>query len=176
MEDAIADERTDRQDESNARTSAFFERLLWIGIPAAIAAGVAVIKDPHVDYQLIVYGILTLTAAFGLWTTTARKHRMEREQVNDTERRAVWAFMRKLEEELRTLRADKDEQLKMTCRLCIYDPHFDVDEKTEAFDVYTRKGWNHKSKEHMDKVYGEDAYDYLERWRKITKKGNENGE
>lgn len=50
----------------------------------------------------------------------------------------------------------------MVCRMVIYDEHFSVDEKLDAFSLYRSKGGNSRTKHYMDDLLGEDVNDYLE--------------
>jgi len=59
------------------------------------------------------------------------------------------------------------QNTKMTCRLAIYDSHFSKDEKLEAYDIYRKNGWNHQTKQYMDKEMGCDVDEYLERHRAV---------
>lgn len=63
---------------------------------------------------------------------------------------------------------DRDELKKlmkqnivMTCRMAIYDDHFSVDEKLDAYTVYRDNGGNHQSKTYMDSLVGGDVDEYL---------------
>ncbi len=56
--------------------------------------------------------------------------------------------------------------LMMTCRMAIYDEHFTVDEKVEAYSIYRDFGGNHQTKIYMDGVVGGDIDEYIERHRK----------
>lgn len=49
----------------------------------------------------------------------------------------------------------------MLCRLCIYDEHFSVDEKIEAYRTYRANGGNSQTKHYMDELLGQDADAYL---------------
>ena len=51
----------------------------------------------------------------------------------------------------------------MTCRLAIYSDKFSVDEKLEAYAIYSGHGWNHQTKTYMDGLVGGDADEYVER-------------
>ena len=55
------------------------------------------------------------------------------------------------------------QNTKMTCRMTIYDSHFSVDEKLEAYIIYRSHGWNHQTKKYMDDLVGCDVDEYLER-------------
>ena len=54
----------------------------------------------------------------------------------------------------------------MTCRLAIYDEHFSVDEKLDAYTIYRNNGGNHQTKTYMDDLVGSDVDDYIEKHRK----------
>ena len=52
--------------------------------------------------------------------------------------------------------------LKMTSRMAIYDEHFSVDEKLDAYVVYRDKcKGNHQTKTYMDDLVGCDVDEYL---------------
>ena len=57
----------------------------------------------------------------------------------------------------------QEQQLMMVCRLTIYDTHFSVDEKLEAYKIYSEHGWNHQTKTYMDSQVGMDVDEYLVR-------------
>ena len=52
--------------------------------------------------------------------------------------RKVKEYKRKMDEDRRTL----DELTLMVCRMAIYDEHFTVDEKVDAYRIYKGKGGN----------------------------------
>lgn len=49
----------------------------------------------------------------------------------------------------------------MTCRMAIYDEHFSIDEKLDAYIIYRDRGGNHQTKTYMDKLVGGDVDEYL---------------
>lgn len=56
--------------------------------------------------------------------------------------------------------------LMMTCRMAIYDEHFSIDEKIDAYVIYRDVcHGNHQTKKHMDKLVGCDIDEYIERHR-----------
>ena len=59
-----------------------------------------------------------------------------------------------------------EQNVIMTCRMAIYDSHFSVDEKLDAYVIYKNNGGNHTTKQYMDKLVGCDVDEYLERHRK----------
>ncbi|MBR2804911.1 MAG: hypothetical protein IKE20_07210 [Eggerthellaceae bacterium] len=56
--------------------------------------------------------------------------------------------------------------LMMTCRMAVYDSHFSVDEKLEAYEIYRDYGGNHQTKTYMDELVKCDVDDYIEKHRK----------
>lgn len=65
------------------------------------------------------------------------------------------------------MREMQRQNLTMTCRMAIYDEHFSVDEKLDAYEIYrdTCSG-NHQTKLYMDELVGCDVDEYLEKHRK----------
>lgn len=65
------------------------------------------------------------------------------------------------------VRVMQKQNLTMTCRMAIYDEHFSIDEKLDAYVIYrdTCSG-NHQTKTFMDGLVGGDVDDYIERHKK----------
>lgn len=56
------------------------------------------------------------------------------------------------------------QNTKMTCRITIYDEHFSIDEKLEAYVIYRDTCHsNHQTKRYMDDLVGCDVDEYLKR-------------
>lgn len=56
------------------------------------------------------------------------------------------------------------QNILMTCRLTIYNDHFSVDEKLDAYIIYRDTCHaNHQTKTYMDDLVGCDVDDYLQR-------------
>lgn len=64
------------------------------------------------------------------------------------------------------LKALMQQNILMTCRMAIYDDHFSVDEKLDAYKIYRSNGGNHQTKTYMDGVVGTDVDEYLEHHRR----------
>lgn len=64
------------------------------------------------------------------------------------------------------LKGIMQQNIVMTCRLAIYDEHFTVDEKLDAYEIYRDYGGNHQTKKYMDNLVGCDVDEYIERHRK----------
>ena len=58
------------------------------------------------------------------------------------------------------------QTLMMICRIAIYDEHFTVDEKLDAYEIYRDAGGNHQTKKYMDELVGSDVDGYIEKHRK----------
>ena len=56
-----------------------------------------------------------------------------------------------------------EQNIVMPCRMAIYDEHFTVDEKLDAYQIYRDYGGNHTTKQFMDTLVGCDVDEYLER-------------
>lgn len=56
-----------------------------------------------------------------------------------------------------------EQNIIMTCRMAIYDNHFTVDEKLDAYEIYRSYGGNHQTKKYMDNLVGCDVDEYLEK-------------
>lgn len=56
--------------------------------------------------------------------------------------------------------------LMMTCRMAIYDDHFSIDEKIEAYIIYRDLGYNHQTKTYMDALVGSDIDEYIEKHKR----------
>ena len=72
-------------------------------------------------------------------------------------------LLRKAKEWRKEDRAAQEFTLLTVCRLAIYDDHFSVDEKVDAYRTYRAHGGNHQTKKYMDDLLGEDADAYLAR-------------
>ena len=134
----------------------FHMKALWVALPSLIGVGVTLFAGESLELKVIAYGVLVLVAAFGVWATNARTHRIERE---DEEK--------KRSEEERQALADVRDLLKqntiMTCRMAIYNEHFSIDEKLSAYITYRNQGQNHYTKTYMDEQVGCDVDEYIER-------------
>ena len=90
---------------------------------------------------------------------------------------SVGAIVGALVSKIKTVRRQGEEQKReaedlklmitqntvMTCRMAVYDEHFSIDEKLEAYKIYRSRGGNHKTKTYMDDLVGGDVDEYLEK-------------
>jgi len=89
----------------------------------------------------------------------------------------VGAFVGAIVSKIKTVKAATDQERRdaaetkemirqnmlMTCRMAIYDEHFSVDEKIDAYKLYRGQGGNHQTKTYMDRLVGGDVDEYLEK-------------
>lgn len=69
----------------------------------------------------------------------------------------------KAEAEAEDLKLMIAQNTVMTCRMAVYDDHFSIDEKLEAYKIYRDRGGNHQTKKYMDNLVGGDVDEYLEK-------------
>lgn len=61
----------------------------------------------------------------------------------------------------------RTEQIELiTLRMAIYDDHFDLDEKLDAYILYAERGGNHRTKKYMDEKLGMDVDEYIEKHKR----------
>ena len=61
------------------------------------------------------------------------------------------------------LKGIMEQNIVMTCRMAIYDEHFTIDEKLDAYSIYRDYGGNHQTKTYMDELVGCDVDEYIEK-------------
>lgn len=64
---------------------------------------------------------------------------------------------------IKQLRHTIEKSALITYRMAVYDEHFSVNEKLEAYELYRDSGGNHQTKDYMDSLLGEDVDVYLQR-------------
>lgn len=80
---------------------------------------------------------------------------------------AIVARIKTATKDATDMREMQRQNLKMTCRMAIYDDHFTIDEKLDAYVIYrdTCRG-NHTTKTYLDGLVGCDVDEYIEKHRK----------
>lgn len=133
-----------------------FTRLLWIAVPSAIGAVVTATGNPRQDTALVMWGVVAVIAMLGIYITSTWQHRKERDQLEKERAERMESTLAKLDSTIK-------DQAITTYRIAIYDSHFSVDEKLEAYSKYKALGGNHKTKAYMDELIGEDVDGYLDK-------------
>lgn len=72
----------------------FWERLLWVCIPCALAAAATFVSDPRLDSQLAVYSMAATVAIFGIMLSGRRAEKEKVEEENGLIRSALRALLR----------------------------------------------------------------------------------
>lgn len=80
---------------------------------------------------------------------------------------ALVAKIKTMTKDSADMREMQRQNLTMTCRMAIYDDHFSVDEKIDAYIIYrdTCNG-NHQTKTYMDGLVNCDIDEYILKHRK----------
>lgn len=72
----------------------FWEKLLWVCIPCALAAAATLVSDPRLDSQLAIYSMAAIAAAFGIMLSSRRAEKENAEEENELVRSALLALLR----------------------------------------------------------------------------------
>lgn len=105
---------------------------------------------------MIMWGIVAVIAMLGIYITSTVQHRRQRDQLEQDRAERV-------EKSLANMDTTIKDQAMTTYRIAIYDSHFSIDEKLEAYSKYKALGGNHKTKLYMDTLINEDVDEYLSR-------------
>ena len=133
-----------------------WEKLLWIAVPATVGGVVTATGNPKQDTALVMWGIVAVIAMLGIYITSTWQHRRERDRLEAERAERMEGTLAKLDTTIK-------DQAMTTYRIAIYDSHFSVDEKLEAYSKYKALGGNHKTKAYMDELIGEDVDGYLDK-------------
>lgn len=91
--------------------SEFWQKLLWVAVPAFTAAAITMVPVELVELRVIAYGMLALVSAAGIWITGAKKRREEDEARKAEEKEADVAWRVTTTAALRLIIMDKVEYL-----------------------------------------------------------------
>lgn len=72
----------------------FWEKLLWVCIPYAIAALATFISSPRLDSQLAVYSAAAIVSVFGIMLSHMRSEKQKAEEDNELVKSALRALLR----------------------------------------------------------------------------------
>lgn len=123
----------------------FFIKLAWLAIPSLLATLATAKGNPMLDNSIAIYGACLTISIVGIFFSGARKHR------NDND-----AMLHRIDKTV-------SSAAMMTYRMAVYDEHFTVDEKLQAYRLYRDAGGNHQTKAYMDSLLGQDVDVYLEK-------------
>lgn len=72
----------------------FWEKLLWVCIPCALAAAATFVSNPRLDSQLAIYSMAAIAAAFGIMLSGRRAEKEKAEKENELVKSALRALLR----------------------------------------------------------------------------------
>lgn len=72
----------------------FWEKLLWVCIPCAIAALATFIPNPRLDSQLAIYSAAAIVSVFGIMLSHMRSEKQKAEEDNELVKSALRALLR----------------------------------------------------------------------------------
>lgn len=72
----------------------FWEKLLWVCIPCALAAAATLVSNPRLDSQLAIYSMAAIVAAFGITLSSRRAEKEKADEENELVKSALRALLR----------------------------------------------------------------------------------
>lgn len=72
----------------------FWEKLLWVCIPCALAATATLVSNPRLDSKLAIYSAAAIVAIFGIMLSGRRAEKEKAEEENELVKSALRALLR----------------------------------------------------------------------------------
>lgn len=72
----------------------FWEKLLWVCIPCALAAAATFVSNPRLNSQLAIYSMAAIVAAFGIMLSGRRAEKEKSDEENELVKSALRALLR----------------------------------------------------------------------------------
>lgn len=72
----------------------FWEKLLWVCIPAAMAAAATLVSNPRLDSQLAIYSAAAIVAVLGIMLSSRRIEKKKADKENELVKSALRALLR----------------------------------------------------------------------------------
>lgn len=72
----------------------FWEKLLWVCIPCALAAAATLVSNPRLDSQLAIYSMAAIVAIFGIMLSGRRAEKEKADEENELVKSALRALLR----------------------------------------------------------------------------------
>lgn len=72
----------------------FWEKLLWVCIPCALAAAATLVSNPRLDSQLAIYSMAAIVAVFGIMLSSRRAEKEKADEENELVKSALRALLR----------------------------------------------------------------------------------
>ena len=72
----------------------FWAKLLWVCIPAALAAAATLVSNPRLDSQLAIYSAAAIVAVLGIMLSSRRIEKQKADEENELVKSALRALLR----------------------------------------------------------------------------------
>ena len=72
----------------------FWEKLLWVCIPCALAAAATLVSNPRLDSQLAIYSAAAIVAVLGIMLSSRRIEKKKADEENELVKSALRALLR----------------------------------------------------------------------------------
>lgn len=72
----------------------FWEKLLWVCIPCALAAAATLVSNPRLDSQLAIYSAAAIVAVLGIMLSSRRIEKEKADEENELVKSALRALLR----------------------------------------------------------------------------------
>lgn len=72
----------------------FWEKLLWVCIPCALAAAATFVSNPRLDSQLAIYSMAAIVAVFGIMLSGGRAEKEKADEESELVKSALRALLR----------------------------------------------------------------------------------
>lgn len=72
----------------------FWEKLLWVCIPCALAAAATLVSNPRLDSQLAIYSMAAIVAVFGIMLSSRGAEKEKADEENELVKSALRALLR----------------------------------------------------------------------------------
>lgn len=83
-----------KNNREGASLQGFWEKLLWVCIPAAMAAAATLVSNPRLDSQLAIYSAAAIVAVLGIMLSSRRIEKEKADEENELVKSALRALLR----------------------------------------------------------------------------------
>lgn len=83
-----------KNNRERASLKGFWEKLLWVCIPCALAAAATLVSNPRLDSQLAIYSAAAIVAVLGIMLSSRRIEKKKADEENELVKSALRALLR----------------------------------------------------------------------------------
>lgn len=83
-----------KTNRERASLQGFWEKLLWVCIPCALAAAATLVSNPRLDSQLAIYSAAAIVAVLGIMLSSRRIEKEKADEENELVKSALRALLR----------------------------------------------------------------------------------